>query len=36
MTNFIAEYEGTFEIPAGKPNTREPLDLGVIEISLKQ
>jgi len=37
-TNFIAEYNGydrTFEIPASDSNTREPLDLGVIEISLK-
>jgi thiol-disulfide isomerase/thioredoxin len=33
--DFIAQYDGTFEIPAGKPNTREPLDLGVIEIPLR-
>jgi beta-lactamase regulating signal transducer with metallopeptidase domain len=37
-TNFLAEYDGydrTFEIPASEPNNREPLDLGVIEVSLK-
>src|SRR5208282_4208478 len=31
---FIARYEGAFDIPASQPNTREPLDLGVIEIPL--
>ncbi|MGO8698833.1 MAG: carboxypeptidase-like regulatory domain-containing protein [Limisphaerales bacterium] len=36
--NYLAEYDGydrTFEIPASESNAREPLDLGVIEISLK-
>jgi 5-hydroxyisourate hydrolase-like protein (transthyretin family) len=37
-TNLLAEYDGfdrTFDIPSSEPNNREPLDLGVIEISLK-
>jgi hypothetical protein len=38
-TNVFGQYDGydrTFEVPANKTNPSEPLDLGVIEISLKE
>jgi beta-lactamase regulating signal transducer with metallopeptidase domain len=28
----IGGYEGTFDVPSSPPNTRQPLDLGVIEV----
>jgi thiol-disulfide isomerase/thioredoxin len=35
FSHYIAQYEGTFKVPSNNPNTRQPLDLGVIEITLK-